>query len=114
MGNLLYGKWAYIAFILIFLINILRIVKIPEYAFPRIYKKMTDEEKKIYDISKIRYVKILFSLAMIILTIFAFIFSEVFPDIINQNVFLISYLIALVIIFFLDTKWMLNWFYKKK
>lgn len=78
------------------------------------YKKLTDQEKKIYDISKVKLSELLYAISLIILAILAYIFTEIFPDIISTNIFIWCFLIEIVVLLiFSQTKWILNLFCKK-
>lgn len=115
MGEILYGKLQYIGIILVCLISAGRIVTGTGNTIMREYGKLADEEKQLYDISKVKMSQILYVLSLVLLTILAFIFSEIFPNIISTNTIIMGYLAAIVVLLiFVKTKWILNGFCKKK
>lgn len=114
MYNILYENFSYLAIILVCLINGVYIVTGTGNTFMRVYRKLTVEEKKFYDISKVKMMQILFVLSMVIVTVLAFLFTEIFTDIIDPNIFIVCYLVEIVVLIILSyTKWILNWFCKK-
>jgi hypothetical protein len=78
------------------------------------YEKMTEEEKRMYDVSKVKMVQVLFIMWVLILTIIAFIFDKISPDIVDYNIFLICVIISAVLVTILSEKWVLRVFCKKK
>jgi hypothetical protein len=79
------------------------------------YDKLTDEEKKLYNISKIKMTQILYFSSLAIVIVFAFVFSEIYPNVIPSAMFIVCYLVEIVVLFiFAKTKWILNWFCRKK
>jgi hypothetical protein len=74
------------------------------------YGKLTDEEKELYDISKVKMSQILFELSLVVLVILAFV-----PNVIASNTFIVCYLVEIVVLLiFSKTKCILNLFCKKK
>jgi len=79
------------------------------------YGKLPEEEKKLYNISKVKITQILYFLSFTILIVFSYIFTEIYPNVISDTVFIVCYLVELVILFiFAYTKWILNWFCREK
>ncbi|WP_143321940.1 hypothetical protein [Clostridium sp. HBUAS56010] len=114
MKKILYENLPYLAILLVCLFNVSSIVRGSENTIMRKYGKMTDEEKKLYDISKVKMSQILYILSLVLVTVLAFVFSVIFPNIIYPNTFLAFYILEIIVLFILsETKLILNGFCKK-
>ena len=77
------------------------------------YGSLTDEEKKLYSISKVKMSQILYFLSLAIVVALAFV-SLIYPNIIDPMILLVCCLIEIAISFiFENTKLILNWFCRK-
>ncbi len=114
MKKILYENLPYLAIILACLFNARNIVTGTGNTIMREYGKLTAEEKELYDISKVKTSQILYVLSLVIVTVLAFVFSEIFPNVIAPKTFIVCYLLEIaVLLIFIKTKWILNWFCKK-
>lgn len=111
----IYKKYfPYLAVLLVCIMNTINIAKGTGDSL-MMYGKLTDEEKKLYDMSKVRISQILFGLSLIILTVLAFVSLEIYSSIITPPLFIVLCLIEIVVLFiFSKTKLVINWFCKKK
>lgn len=115
MYNILYENLTYLGIILVCFINVIYIVTGMGNSSLRVYRKLTVEEKKLYDLPKVKMMQILFILSMVIVTVLAFLFTEIYTDIIDPKIFIVCYLVEIVVLtIFSHTKWILNWFCMKK
>lgn len=104
---------SYFTILFICLINIRAIVKGVNNYMGK-YGKLAEEEKQLYDISKVKVSLILHVLSLVLVTVLAFIFTEIYPNIIAPKTFILCYLAEVVVLLILSyTKWILNWFCKK-
>lgn len=114
MNKILYENFNYIAILLICLINAIYTVTGTGNTLMG-YGKLKDEDKELYDISKVKMSQILYILSFAIVTVLAFVFSEIYPDVFTLKTFIVCYLVEIIVlIIFSKTKWILNWFCKKK
>lgn len=114
MKKILYENLPYLAILLVCLFNARYIVTGTGNTIIKEYGKLSNEEKKLYDISKVKMSQILFLLSIVIVTVFAFVFSVIFPNIISTKLFIVCYLVEIVVLLiFSKTKLILNWFCKK-
>ncbi len=114
MKKILYDSLPYLAILLVCLFNARAIVTGTGNSIMRKYGKLTDEEKELYDIRKVKMSQILYVLSLVIVTVLAFLFSEIFPNAIAPKTFIMCYLVEIVVLLiFSKTKWILNWFCKK-
>ncbi|WP_077613244.1 hypothetical protein [Clostridium sp. Marseille-P2415] len=115
MKKILYENLPYLAILLVCLFNARNIVTGTGNTIMREYGKLTDEEKELYDISKVKMSQILYVLSLVFVTVLAFVFSVIFPNVIFPKTFIVCYLVEIVVLLiFSKTKWILNWFCKKK
>ncbi|ABX42139.1 hypothetical protein [Lachnoclostridium phytofermentans] len=115
MEKILRENFPLIAILLICLIYLIRVVTGTKNTVMREYGKMTEEEKELYDISKVKMSQILCILSIIIVIVLDFVFTKFFPDIIAPNTFTVCLLVEMVVtIIFFKTKWIINFFCKKK
>jgi hypothetical protein len=104
----------YFIMVLMCLVDVIKIASGPESNLMK-YGKLPEEEKKLYNISKVKMTQILYFLSLTIVTVFSFIFTELYPNVIPYQVLLVCYLVELVILFiFAYTKWVLNWFCRNR
>lgn len=109
------GNFTYFGMIFIGIINLINVVNGSRNTFMSKYsKKLTDKEKECYDEGKVKAVQILYSLSLIVLAVLAFVFIELRPNIIDPNIFDICFIIELVILVIINTKWFLNTFCKRR
>lgn len=115
MKKILYENLPYLAILLVCLFSLRNIVTGSGNTIMKKYGKMTHEEKELYDISKVKMSQILYVMSLVFVTILAFVFSVIFPNIIYPSIFLACYLVEIIVLLiFSKTKWILNGFCKKK
>lgn len=114
MTNIFYESVMYLAILLACLVSARAIAIGNGNTLLRGYSELTEEEKESYDIKKVKRVQILYVLSVAIVTLCAFVFSEVFPNVLPVKLFVGCYILEIIILFlFLKTRWILNWFCKK-
>lgn len=62
------------------------------------YRKMSDEEKALYDKKKVKQIQFIPVLVFTILSVLAFIFDVFLPGIIPTNIFIICLVVDLVVL----------------
>ena len=78
------------------------------------YFQFTDEEKKLYSISKVKVATIFFFLFVTVVTAFEIVFWAIYPHLISPMILIGCFLIEIVIVvIFEHTKWIFHWFCKK-
>ena len=111
----LWGNFSYFAMIFIGIINLINVANGSGNTFMSKYnKKLTDKEKECFDEAKVKAVQVLYALSLIVLAVLAFVFIELYPNIIAPNIFDICFIIEIVILFIINTKWFLNVFCKRR
>lgn len=114
MKRILYEILPYIAILLVCLFNARNIITGTGNPIIRKYGKLTDQEKELYDSLKVKMSQLLYVLSLAILTVLAFVFSVISPNIILPKMFIVCYLVEIVVLLiFSETKWILNLFCKK-
>ncbi|RKD33853.1 hypothetical protein BET01_13360 [Lacrimispora algidixylanolytica] len=114
MKRILYEILPYIAILLVCLFNARNIITGTGNPIIRKYGKLTDQEKELYDSLKVKMSQLLYVLSLAILTVLAFVFSVIYPNIILPKMFIVCYLVEIVVLLiFSETKWILNLFCKK-
>lgn len=114
MKRILYEILPYIAILLVCLFNARNIITGTGNPIIRKYGKLTDQEKELYDGLKVKMSQLLYVLSLVILTVLAFVFSVISPNIILPKMFIVCYLVEIVVLLiFSETKWILNLFCKK-
>jgi thiamine transporter ThiT len=114
MKRILYEILPYIAILLVCLFNARNIITGTGNPIIRKYGKLTDQEKELYDSLKVKRSQLLYVLSLAILTVLAFVFSVISPNIILPKMFIVCYLVEIVVLLiFSETKWILNLFCKK-
>ena len=117
-GNIIHDTISkYFSCFLLFLLCLLNIVRTAKTTgnYLMKYGKLADEEKELYDISKVKMAQILYILSWTILLVFDSVFSSIYPNVIPNTVFIVCCLVGLVFLFiFAATKWILNLFCRKK
>ena len=114
MKRILYEILPYIAILLVCLFNARYIITGTGNSIIRKYGKLTDQEKELYDSLKVKMSQLLYVLSLAILTVLAFVFSVIYPNIILPKMFIVCYLVEIVVLLiFSETKWILNLFCKK-
>lgn len=113
MWKALYENSMYLFILYLSLLHLWYILGCKKNTLMKKYEKMTEEEKRMYDVSKVKMVQVLFIMWELILTIIAFIFDKICPDIVDHNIFLICIIISAVIATVLSEKWVLRVFCKK-
>lgn len=115
MKQILYENLPYLAILLVCLLQARKIVAGTGSTIMIAYGRLSEEEKELYDISKVKMSQILYLLSLFSLTIFAFVFSVFFPNIISSRTFIVCYLVEIIVLLiFSRTKWILNWFCEKR
>lgn len=114
MKRILYEVLPYIAIMFVCLFNARNIITGTGNPIIRKYGKLSDQEKELYDSLKVKMSQFLYVLSLAVLTVLAFVFSVIYPNIILPKVFIVCYLVELVVLLiFSETKWVLNLFCKK-
>lgn len=109
-----YDIFPLLAILIVCLINTRNILKGAGNTIMRQYGKLTDGEKEHYDISKVKKSQMFYVLSLVIVITFVFLFKFIFPNIISSKIFLVCFLIEIVVLLiFVNTRWILNWFCKK-
>lgn len=102
-----------LASIIVCLINVIKTLRGTGKISLMRYGSLTDEEKKLYSISKVKMSQILYFLSLAIVVALAFV-SLIYPNIIDPMILLVCCLIEIAISFiFENTKLILNWFCRK-
>lgn len=115
MKGILYESFPYVAMLLVCLFNARNIIKGTDYTLMRKYRKMKDEEKALYDSWKVKVSQLLYLLSFGVLTVLAFVFSVVFPDVIRTEIFIVGYVVEVVLLVILsETRLVLDWFCRKE
>ena len=114
MKGILYESFPYVAMLLVCVFNARNIINGTDNTFMRKYRKLTDEEKELYDSWKVKVSQLLYVLCFGVLTVFAFVFSVVFPDVIGTEIFIVGYVVEVVLLLILsETRLVLDGFCRK-
>jgi hypothetical protein len=114
MKGILYESFPYVAMLLVCVFNARNIINGTDNTFMRKYRKLTDEEKELYDSWKVKVSQLLYVLCFGVLTVFAFVFSVVFPDVIRTEIFIGGYVVEVVLLLILsETRLVLDGFCRK-
>lgn len=114
MKRILYENLPYLAILLVCLFNARNIVIGSGNTIMREFGILTDDEKELYDITKIKLSQILYVLSLVLVTVLAFVFSVILPGFILPKIFIVCYLVEIVVLLiFSRTKWILDWFCRK-